>query len=529
MRLARVWFAAVCLAMLPGAANAAEPHAGGLRGMFRGMRPPTAARPDVSSAPQAVANHAPTERAPPARDWHPANLPAVQSVGHLQPSDPPPAVESPPEVETYQIDLATALRLADAQNPQVAFARERVQQALAQRQAADVLWFPSLRSGVSYAAHQGTLQDSAGAIIETNRQSLQAGAGAFAFGAGPPMVPGISADFHLTDALFQPLAARRAVDARRAASRTASNDLLLAVARGYLELQRSYGDLVIAEELAGNTRELRRVTDSFARAGRGAQADADRVQAEDDLRANERWRYYEGRAIASSRLTRLLRLDQSLLLEPADERLIPLDLDSGDLPIQERIAVAQASRPELAETAHLIQEAYARLERERYAPLVPTVSMGMSYGGFGGSGSGTGYDFNDRTDFQAVAYWQLRNLGMGDRAAQRDRQSVVRQQCLLRQTMLDQVAQEVSEANSQVEYRKRQIKTAEHAVKAASDSYRRNLQRIQGGEGLPIEVLQSISALAQARREQLRTIADYNAAQFALQRAMGSPFSAMPR
>lgn len=36
------------------------------------------------------------------------------------------------EAEPQAIDLATALKLADAQNPSVAFARERVREALAQ-------------------------------------------------------------------------------------------------------------------------------------------------------------------------------------------------------------------------------------------------------------------------------------------------------------------------------------------------------------------------------------------------------------
>jgi outer membrane protein TolC len=42
-------------------------------------------------------------------------------------------------------------------------------------------------------------------------------------------------------------------------------------------------------------------------------------------------------------------------------------------------------------------------------------------------------------------------------------------------------------------------------------------------EGLPIETLQSIQALDQARREYLRALVDYNAAQFRLQRALGWP------
>jgi hypothetical protein len=49
------------------------------------------------------------------------------------------------------------------------------------------------------------------------------------------------------------------------------------------------------------------------------------------------------------------------------------------------------------------------------------------------------------------------------------------------------------------------------------------MMRIRAGEGLPIEVLQSIHALDQARREYLRAVVDHNEAQFRLHRALGWP------
>ena len=39
-------------------------------------------------------------------------------------------------------------------------------------------------NGVSYNRHEGNLQDSAGAILDVSRSSLQAGLGAGAVGAG---------------------------------------------------------------------------------------------------------------------------------------------------------------------------------------------------------------------------------------------------------------------------------------------------------------------------------------------------------
>ena len=68
--------------------------------------------------------------------------------------------------------------------------------------------------------------------------------------------------------------------------------------------------------------------------------------------------------------------------------------------------------------------------------------------------------------------------------------------------------------------------TAQAGITAAQHSYERNLDRIKNAQGLPIEVLQSIQALAQSRREYLRTVIDYNRAQFSLHRALGWPASA---
>ncbi len=56
---------------------------------------------------------------------------------------------------------------------------------------------------------------------------------------------------------------------------------------------------------------------------------------------------------------------------------------------------------------------------------------------------------------------------------------------------------------------------------AALSSYEQNLLRITNVQGLPLEALQSIQALAAARRDYLRAVTDFNIAQFALLRAVG--------
>jgi hypothetical protein len=146
------------------------------------------------------------------------------------------------------IDLPTALHLADARNPLVAYTREQVRQAYAKLERADVLWLPSIRAGAGYNHHDGAIQEVDGTQIEASRNGFYAGLGASTFAGGAPIVPGVWANFQLADAIFQPLAAEQQVGARKAAAGAALNDTLLQVAQAYLELLRAKEELAIAQE-----------------------------------------------------------------------------------------------------------------------------------------------------------------------------------------------------------------------------------------------------------------------------------------
>ena len=88
---------------------------------------------------------------------------------------------------------------------------------------------------------------------------------------------------------------------------------------------------------------------------------------------------------------------------------------------------------------------------------------------------------------------------------------------------MDRVAREIVEAHAQAESLRGQIAVAQLGVAVAGESYRRNLDRIRGGQGLPLEVLQSLQALDQSCREYLRAVGDYDEWQFRLYRAIGCP------
>jgi len=425
--------------------------------------------------------------------------------------------------EAQPINLPTALMLTAGRNPQIAFAQARIEESRAQQDRAEVLWLPSLRAGANYNKHEGRIQDVAGTVIETSRGSVYSGLGAGAVGAGSPAVPGVLAQFHVTDAVFQPRIAQQTMRARNASARATTNDNLLSTALAYVQLQRASQEKAVAETALLQAAELERVTKEFAAAGEGLTSDHDRARTELAVRKNEVQRSDEAVQVASARLAQQIRWEYAQVLQPAEQSLYPVQMVDLQTSPQGLVAAGLSHRPEIAEARHLVCEAVERLNREKYAPLIPSVLLGVSYGGLAGGLGGDLINGGDRVDADAMAYWELRQLGFGEKAARREANSRIVQTRMKQVAMMDQIAREIVEAYAQAESRARQIETAEEAVSAAQDSFHRNWERIENGQGLPIEVLQSIQAMTSAQREYTRTVADYNVAQFTLHRSLGWP------
>lgn len=470
--------------------------------------------------------------------------PTIAQVSAVEPSPLPPpvdmgdatSVQTPEALEavlpaesgvrqSLPIDFATALGLTQGQNPRIAFTQAQISQAFAQYEAARVLWLPSIRSGMNYNKHEGRIQDVVGNNIETSRGAAFGGLGAGAVGAGSPTVPGVYMQFHLSDAIHQREIRGFAYDARRFDSSAAINDQLLETSLVYLSLLSAHQQTAIAKESLKNGEELAKLTADFARTGAGTQADADRAEAALSLLRNEVIRAEESIAVSSARLAQQLSADPAILIVPTEPAVVPLALVSLDQDLPSMVATGLSNRPELGASRSLVAEAVSRLRREENAPWLPSVAMGISYGAFG---AGTGGDITngaDRFDFDAVAWWEVRNLGLGERAARDIARAQIQAARMREVETLDLVAREIAESHAQVDARKRLISVSEQGIKAAQLSYTRNLDRIKNGQGLPIEVLQSIQALDAARRDYLRSVQDYNAAQFRLQRALGWPIS----
>lgn len=424
------------------------------------------------------------------------------------------------------INLPTALAMIGGQHPVVGFARWRVQEAYAQLDRAKVMWLPSIQSGFNYRRRDGNYQDVQGSIVDVDLNSLNFGLGAGAVAAGSPTEPGIVAQFHLADAIFLPKATEKTVWARGHALEATLNQQLLAGSIAYIDLLEAYQEFEIISEAVQRTNDLAKITRDYAEAGQGLQSDSDRTATELALLQTRQLAAREQKLVASSRLARALSIPMTSALLPQDSIVVPFELLLQSSDEATLIANGLSTRPELKESQALVAAACEAYKREKYAPFVPSLLLGFSTSRFGGGIGNSAQNFGGRYDLDAMMVWEMRNLGFGERAARRERNAQVQQANFAKLRILDQVAQEVAEANAQVNMRRQQLVFAQNAIVSAHDSYQRNMDRIREGQGLPIEVLQSIQALESSQRTYMNTVASYNRAQLQLQWALGWPVGA---
>jgi outer membrane protein TolC len=436
------------------------------------------------------------------------------------------------------IDLGGALRLGGVNNPQILLARQRVVEAVALRQLAAAQLLPSLHLGASYDDHNGNLQQSSGNILKVDRNSLYFGAGASAVGAGSVTIPGVFWAGNVSEEIFTALSARQEVEVRRLASRAVENQMLGRIGATYSELLRAEGQAAVARRVLEEAREVERLSKVFWEAGQGKESDYQRARSERQQR-EAALRLAEGQVpLASARLAELLNLSPTCRLRALDDKVIPAQLVPDPIPLPELLALAILNRPELQERQAVIRQALLALKGARVLPFSPTVILGLSYGGEGGGSNLVhqipGTDpfslgdprfgrFAERLDFDAVLFWTLQNLGVGN-AAQirlaRSRLGIAQLQFVER---LDRVRAEVANAHARVHARFAQIATAERAVREEMDAFRADTIGVRGNIGLPIELLESLRLLARAREAYLNAIVDYNEAQLELYVALGQP------
>jgi outer membrane protein TolC len=422
------------------------------------------------------------------------------------------------------INLATALRLADARPLIIEAARAAVETEYGLYQQARVLWLPSVYLGADYQRHDGGQEDVLnGQLILGQRNQFLAGAGA-------------QAVFALTDAIYAPLAERQLLQARNSEVQTAKNDALLSVAVAYFDVQQARGILAGTQDSVVKARVLARRVGALG-IGLAAPIEVERVNTlladleQQTATARQDWRF------SSATLTRVLRLDPAAVVGPLEPPHLQVTLIPPSKTVDELIPVGLTNRPELVTQQALVQATLIRLRQERMRPLIPSLVLqsnatpdGLLGGGAFGTGSSSLNHWSGRSDWDAEVVWQFKNLGFGNHGLVTERRGEQRQALVELFRIQDLIAAEVTQAHAQVEAAAVRVGRAEAGLKAAIVSYEGNLkglsETVRAGELLqlvnrPQEVVAALMQLQQAYINYYTSANDYNRAQFQLFRALG--------
>jgi outer membrane protein TolC len=298
------------------------------------------------------------------------------------------------------------------------------------------------------------------------------------------------------------------------------------VSEAYFDLQLAAGTLAIAREATGNAEVLAGITGTYARSGAGLEADYRRILTELRSRRGAIRAGVGQFEVASANLVRPLLLDPHVVVAPVEPAEAVIRLVPDDVPLDDLICQGWRSRPELARARELVEAAVLRLKQAKLRPFVPSLALTYSGGGFGGGQNAFFGNFNTRGDFAASLFWDLRGLGLVDRGFRRSAEAQRRTADIDVVRVQAQVANDVVAAYKARAAAAYWMDEARQSVTEAIESLALNLTNIRRGAGLPgatrpIEVLQPIQALAQARLDYLNAVIAYNRAQFRLQRAIG--------
>lgn len=475
-------------------------------------------------------------RLPPAgiNDYGARSSSTISGTPHLQPAAPAPTDLALP------INLATALRLADARPLIVTAAQASAWVAEAQLQRAKFIKVPELDFGVDYVRHDGYGPDfnrgvnnpaygfpGGGGPLNNNLNWMYVG-GSF-YGIIP-----------VTDAIFQPLAARQILNAKRHDIQTAKNDALLATAHVYFSVHQYRGqyagclDVIRrGEELTDRIRELSRDLVPRIEVDRATQMLADIKQHA--ALSRQEWR------VASANLTQILRLDPRVVIVPLEPDHLQVTLIDPARPLDELMPIAMTHRPELASQRAMLQAAELAVRREKNRPLLPTVLLtgfqspgGMRMQGMVfGIGNGMKMDlWSLREDVSAQVVWQLEGMGFGNLARIKKERGTQSQAIVDLFKMQDALVAEVTQRQADVQATAVRAVEAERSLRQALITFEGNYEGLAETKRFedvlvqiyrPQEVIRALQNLLTSYDQYFATVAEYNRAQFGLFHSLGYP------
>lgn len=191
-------------------------------------------------------------------------------------------------------------------------------------------------------------------------------------------------------------------------------------------------------------------------------------------------------------------------------------------PLQALVEQALGARPELKQGEAFVLAAKAEKNGAVYGPLIPSLGAQAFGGGLGGGAEHGPSPFGTEADYLVGASWRIGGGGLFDpgrnRAAKARLTATELTQTRLKDTVTTEVVTSLTRAQSLAD----QIALAEQKLASADETLRLTRERKQYGVGVVLEDIQAQQDLTRARADYVTTIAEYNKAEYALSRAVGT-------
>jgi outer membrane protein TolC len=531
---------------------------GKVRGGILGA--PLTAPPDARQTPspavspkQLIRGQVPDQGATVVQTTPPATetLPPPQSLENVPPTPLPASADKATELKAppleatdrpLPINLAAALKLADARPLIVTAAQAGVWVAEAQLTRARLLWVPTLEFSSAYLRHDGYGPDlnrglnTAARPLNQNINFLYSGFGL------------INTAVETTDAIFTPLVARQTLKSRKFDMQTAKNDALLQTTNAYFTVHQYRGMYAAALDVVDRGRKLvQRVEKQSIDLVPKAEVDRARaILAQLEQHATsmrEAWR------VNSADLTQVLRLDPQAVIVPLEHDHLQITLVDPGRPLNELMPIALLNRPELASQKALVEAVAAQIRQEKWRPLIPSLYLNgfqtpgekIQMGVFGlGSGSSMNL-WSTRDDITPQITWAAESMGFGNLARIKEARGNQSLQIVHLFQVQDAVAADVTRTQARLQSAAARVGQAERALREALTTYDKNYEGLlqtkraeKKGVLLiqvyrPQEVVFALEHLKQAYDEYFMTVADYNRAQFTMFHALGYPAAEIAR
>ncbi len=410
--------------------------------------------------------------------------------------------------DVYPIDLPTALQLAGAQNLDIKIAREKLAEARADHESAVAQFFPWISPGITYRRHDNLIQDVGGNIIEVHKQSYAPGGT-------------IGAQLDIGDAIYKSLAAKQLISAADHALESQRQDSTLAAAHGYFDLTLAQAAVDVAREAVGISADYEKQIQNAVEAGIAYKGDQLRAKVQLERNQLALRQAAEHQRIVAARLAQTLHLDPVVAMIARDADLVPLTLIQTNAALDSLVQQTFASRPELKQSQSLVTAARETKNGAVYGPMIPALGAQAFAGGLGGGKDGSPDKFGEQEDYFVGLSWRIGPGGLFDFGRIHSSDSRLKVAQITVDKVRDDIIRQVVEAFTRWQSLSDQIGTAKRGLIAAEEGLRLTRARKEFAVGIVLENIQAEQDLTRARLDYFKTVAEFNKAQYALNKAIG--------